>query len=542
MGLRDYIQNKRLNRLESDLKMLNSKYNFNPMEAFREVEENIADRFTRKIEEYRIWASGDAYSLKMLYKGSYIENTLNYFWRKAPMSSMMKHSGIPSLISTKMAQILFGQGIQVDAQVYEGDQVNEKRSAEVEEFIHTLYDKCKMDEKFQNGAINESWGGHIFYKYSYDLELSNYPILEVADITQARLIKERGITTAIVFPEYFKEGGRSYRLDEIYTTDDNGDAVIEYKLFVLNGEKEKECGLSETIRSSELEEIYTFKGIKGLLAFEKPNRTPSLLFPRSPYGRSDYEGSIDGFDALDESYTDIFKELRSNRTIRYIPENMIPKDKNGKVLLDEFTDSYQKVNGDIDQDADNKIQCTIIPDKTDEHKAKYLTALTNVLNNAGLSPFAIGLTGLESVNASAESQQERNKCTLETRKAKLKLWQPMIEELLIRGCELNDWLLENTNAQQDYRVMDVDWDNLTIRVSFGDYIVDNESTKISNLTSAMSGGLISTERAVKELHPEWDDIQVLEEVNKIRFEKGFVNENPLGLPELNGIAPKEDEE
>ena len=56
-------------------------------------------------------------------------------------------------------------------------------------------------------------------------------------------------------------------------------------------------------------------------------------------------------------------------------------------------------------------------------KIKFTTVLTNVINNAGLSPFALGITGLESINQSAESQQERNKVTIETRNKKYDLWQ-----------------------------------------------------------------------------------------------------------------------
>ena len=39
--------------------------------------------------------------------------------------------------------------------------------------------------------------------------------------------------------------------------------------------------------------------------------------------------------------------------------------------------------------------------------------LTTILNNIGLSPTTIGITGLESIIAIAESQQEREKVSLE---------------------------------------------------------------------------------------------------------------------------------
>lgn len=543
MRIKDYFTNKRLDRLQGDLKMLNNRTQFNPRYALSDLDSDNSLDYTQKIEEYRVWSMGNGVYLRRLYKEHNICGTLNYFWRNCPSTSMMKHSGIPSLIAQKMGTILFGNGIFIDCQAFdENGNENEVQSAKVKEFLNTLYDKLDCQTKFQQGATAESWGGHIFYKFSVDTDLTPFPILEVADITQARVIKKRGLTQAIVFPQYFKENNQQYRLDEVYSTDANGDATIEYRLFRLAVDREIETPLTATARTRELADksLVVFKGLKGMLAFDKPNKLPSLLFPYGDYGASDFEGALDSFDAMDEAYTDIIKELRTNRTIRYIPESMIPR-ANGELLLnDDFTDAYVKIQDDIDQNNKSEISFSIIPDKTEAHKAKYLTALTTALNKAGISPYAIGLTGLESVNASAESQQERNKVTLETRKAKLSRWETFIQEILIKAVELNDWILTNTNAVQPYGKMGVDWDNLTLRVSFGDYVVETDDRKITNMATAKSASIISTEEAVRTLHPDWDDTQVLEEVNRIRYEQGMSVDTPLALPELTGIETEDE--
>lgn len=544
--LKEYLTDKRLNRLEGDLKMLNNKLQFNPLKLHTKIDEETVSAFSEKIAEYKVWSSGNAVKIKEYYSRYGDYDSLHYFWRTAPATSLKKHTGIPSLIASKMGYILFGNGIDIDVLAYTKDgEKSDKDSKDIREELITLYSKLEMEQKLQNGASIESWGGEVFYKLSVDNTLSNYPILEVADITRGRIYKERGILKEIRFPTYYKRKDVNYRLDEIYSTTDKGDACIYYRLYKLNvaENKEEEVALDSIPETAHIDpEVKVFEGIKGLLAFAKPNKK-SLMFADSDYGASDYEGAIDSFDAMDEAYSTIFRELRSNRTVRYIPKDMIPKSSDGRFTLnDDFTDAYVQVESDIDQNSKSEITYSVIPDKTESHKAKFLTALTTALNKAGLSPYAIGITGLESVNASAESQQERNKVTLETRKAKMEVWKPFIEEMLIKILQLNDWMVRNKLVKQEYKDNNVAWEDIDIQVSFGDYIVETENSIVSTVANQMAAGVISTETALKEIHPDWTPEQILEEVNRIRYEKGMALDTPDSLPELTGMVEEDGNE
>lgn len=544
--LREYLTDKRLNRLEGDLKMLNNKLQFNPLKLHTKIDEETVSAFSEKIAEYKVWSSGNAVKIKEYYSRYGDYDSLHYFWRTAPVTSLKKHTGIPSLIASKMGYILFGNGIDIDVLAYtKNGEKSDKDSKDIREELITLYSKLDMEQKLQDGASIESWGGEVFYKLSVDNTLSNYPILEVADITRGRIYKERGILREIRFPTYYTRKDVNYRLDEIYSTTEKGDACIYYRLYKLNvaENKEEEVALNSIPETAHIDpEVKVFEGIKGLLAFAKPNKK-SLMFSDSDYGASDYEGAIDSFDAMDEAYSTIFRELRSNRTVRYIPKDMIPKSSDGVFTLnDDFTDAYVQVESDIDQNSKSEITYSVIPDKTESHKAKFLTALTTALNKAGLSPYAIGITGLESVNASAESQQERNKVTLETRKAKMEVWKPFIEEMLIKILQLNDWMVRNKLVKQEYKDNNVDWGDIDIQVSFGDYIVETESSIVSTVANQMAAGVISTETALKEIHPDWTPEQILEEVNRIRYEKGMALDTPDSLPELTGMVEEDGNE
>lgn len=546
MGIFDLMKKRRLTRLEEDLKMLRNEMNFNPFATYLEDHET-ADKFSQRIAEYKTWSIGSGELLRRFYLSSSTVETLNYFWKRAPVGTRMLHSGIPGLIASKMPRILFGSGVQTVVDVYteDGRKVLEGKSKEAKETLDTILKEMNVSDRLTAAATDESWSGHCFFKLSHDASLSQFPIIETADITNAEVIKNRGVTKAIVFKTWYKpKKDDNWRLDEIYGVNDAGDATITYRLYKLENGKEKPMPLNALPETQDLAEIgldedgtYTFDGLKGLLAFEKPNKIPSLEFPHGNYGASDYEGAIDSFDALDEAYSKIIEEIRSNRTIRYTPSSMIPRDRDGEQRLsDDFTNNYVKVESDPDQDAKNQITFSIIPDKTEDHKQKYVTALSAALNKAGLSPFAIGITGLESINASAESQQERNKVTLETRKAKLELWKPFLEKMYEQILAYNDWLVRNVKGikQDGFKPIDATLDQIKVRVEFGDYIMDTEKQRTEIWGSAKSMGVASIHEAVRKIHPDWEDTDIEEEVNLIRYENGMAADDPSLLPELDG--------
>lgn len=505
-----------------------------------------SEAFTKRIEEYLVWSTGSGRLLYDFYKsGAASYREANYFWHKAPVTTRRIHSGIPGLIVSRMPIILFGNGFSTTVTVFDKEgRENKTQSKQARELVEGISEKILLIDRLEEGASKESWGGHVFFKFSHDVSLSEYPILEVFDVRRAEVVKERGLTKAIIFKSWYEYKSEKYRLDEIYTTTNDGDSCIIYKLYKREYDgKDKEVPLTSIPATASLADdmgldannTFTYRGLKGMLAFDKPNKSPSLEFPDSDYGASDYEGAIDSFDALDEAYSKIIHELRTNATKRYIPSDMIPKIDGVSMLDDDFTDSYVLVEGDLDQGENGKIQFSTIADKTEEHLAKFRTALTTAINKAGLSPFALGITGLESINASAPSQQERNKVTIDTRKQKLKKWKPFIENLLTQAVALNSWMLKYTSINQNaYKTLDLDYDNTTIKVNFGDYVVSDIETKISTWGNAKTLRVSSTKEAVKNIHPDWNDKEITDEVDLIRFEDGVSNDNPDNLPQLTG--------
>lgn len=557
-NVKNYFDNRRRERLRGDLKVLASEdINFNPKHIVGKDYFDPQREFTLRVMENYVWFTGKPRLIRQFYMTNPdLINSLSFFWREAPDWYPKKHSGIANTASDKMAKILFGGGFENDIEIYKvvdgkvTDEIDKEKSKKAKDQVETLKDKCDFVLRVRTGATIESWSGHLFGKYSYDLDLSEYPILEVTDIRFAEVEKIRGVTKAIIFKNWFKYGTDDYVHKERYTTDERGFAKIENRVFRINPatKDEVEVPLDILTKVYNLQEPiqpeFVFEGVKGMLAFEKPNKLPNPEFLDSIYGASDYCGAISTFDGLDEVLSEIFAEVRNNKTLRYIPEEFLKRTEDGNLLgIDNFVRNYIKVKTLLDQNAKNEINITPIADKMESLAKKWQVGIATACTKMGISPVSLGIPGLESIDAAADSQQERNKATLETRSDKLKLWKPFLENMLLQLLALNSWMQKQfPNIQKHEDRLDIDFDNCNVLVKFGDYIVDKQSEKINTWGSAKSQGVASTREAVKNIHPDWDDARIDEEVNLIRYEQGMSLDNPQNLPELTGFAEEEEDE
>ena len=470
----DYFDNRRRTRLWRDLEVLERKIKFEPKYAKIPQSFFADDTFTRKMTEYMLWFGGNEESLREYFEnGDYISkggSSQNLFWEKAPEDYPMIHSGFPALLSAKQPSILFGNGYSIKAEVLqENGDVNEEASAAVQSLLDDVFiPKMRLAENMTDGATKESWGGHVFPKISVDTTLSPYPILEMVDIRYGEVVVKRGIMLGIIFHEWITKkynGGDEvkYRLDEIYRTvsaDDFvaaegnpsrvkkgeaeiGDAVIEYRLFVLdNNGNEKEVGLDEIPETAEIiKSLFVFQGVKGAMAFSKPNKLPNNDFMDSPYGASDYAHSRVQFDALDETWSELRRETRDNKSIVEWPATLLPKDSaTTKSYVSKFRTNVVISSADMREGIKNDPHLFQITDKTESLMSKLNKEIENVCVNAEISPISLGLSDAIGANSSDKTLRERSKATIDLRNKKLSLWKPTLEQLFIRYLEVASWM------------------------------------------------------------------------------------------------------
>jgi hypothetical protein len=156
------------------------------------------------------------------------------------------------------------------------------------------------------------------------------------------------------------------------------------------------------------------------------------------------------------------------------------------------------------------------------HSEKYLESfkkvMESVLNNAGLSPQTIGLSGLESTAASEESQELREKTSIRTRGRKISLWIPTLNKLFEMLLKLDD--IKNGRTPLDY----------TVRTVFNDYKIETFADMIDYHVKAMTSNLMDVRTAVANLYPEKSQEEQDAIVKNIKIENGI----PLLEEDMNG--------
>ena len=130
------------------------------------------------------------------------------------------------------------------------------------------------------------------------------------------------------------------------------------------------------------------------------------------------------------------------------------------------------------------------------------------INKAGLSPTTIGLTGLESINSSAESQDAREKTSMRTREVALESWRKTLTELLNRYLQVKDYIQGKSIV--DYRAI--------INITFNEYTNPTLENITNVLAKQVQTGLKAQITAIKELNKGMTEEQAQKEYAKIQQE------------------------
>ena len=548
-NIKNYFDERRRIKLRNDLKVMAAMdFQYNPFkysmpEKLRDLSSDI-----NNLLERLVWFTGDGEIIHDFYKkrittsGKDVNVKDSYFWVSCPPKMRHVHSGLPQLISETMGFVLFGNGIKIKCEIKdEKGKALKNVSKEAEDLVNKLVDELKLMDILISAATTNSWSGHVDFKLSYDLNLSYKPIIESYDRRFFQLVKFRGVTLQHVFMQWFKKVDKKsgqecdYLLEETYGKDEQGNATIENKLYELRlgGQQKKEVPLKTIPETSDFNDGIVTLGIKGLAAFDVPNLPKTNVLVNYPYGKSDYEGAIDLFDTIDEDVTQIVSEIRDKKPIREWDERALDIDENGNKSVKEYITNYLAVK---EPNAEGSVlkQVTEFTDQTTNHVSKFNTHLAMACAKVKISPISLGIPGLIAIDSSDKSTREKSKVTTDTRKTKIKIWQPFLKEFIPQILRFAKWittiegydLIDDDKAREWKKKLDsLDLDKIEITVSFPDYLVDAKEGKIQTMSAGVTGGVISLETAIEEIHgDDWTAEQKQDEVNRILIRRGMATD------------------
>lgn len=252
-------------------------------------------------------------------------------------------------------------------------------------------------------------------------------------------------------------------------------------------------------------------GARRLAVEYLPNMRPNLSLPGSPLGGSDYDGGVDqGLDALDEAWTSWMRDLRHGKARLIVPAAYLRNRGRGKgAIFDPEQEVYEQLEAlpraDGGMDIHN-VQFTI---RVAEHQAtcEALTAAT--VRAAGYSVQSFGEGG-DGVEATATEVIRREKRSFATRRRKINYARPALSRLAVTWLEIYDRHFGGKLLTDP---------GLRVSAQFPDGVADDAETDARVLGMLHVAEAISLYQRVKRTNPDWEEWEILEEVDRIREDK-----------------------
>ena len=503
-------------------------------------------RFELNLYKNKVLLTGDANVVEKFYKKDYakfiattqdseyeMSNHTGTFWYNVGPKNARVLFGIVKMINDAFVRLVTSGG--VDIKVLDGeeeDAENTERLNDILEFNSFTDRQWGKAESMQSGL------GYTVFKWSIDTMIDDKPILEVVPSEMIEILSKRDFITGYKFKKLKQVNDIDYEIQEIYMKEDNK-PIIKYRVLNIDSGIELPIASLSNLEKERLgldflkngDTIYEFEGLTEIPVVLKNNTAYNSFFPNAPFGEADTQGLDMIEDSLSELISALVEEVRKGRIKVLISEDLIPSDKNGsKYSFDDFKLDYQIINK---HEAEGKNLIEVVQGEINSEK--YLKGIASMImyacNKANLHPMTVGLTGVESIAASQESQIEREKVSMRTREMKLNSWRVAIEKLAIQALQIDDIIKGNTIG--DYEVM----------VEFGMFTNPNRESVVDLLSKAVTGGVLSIAEAqaeyygdnVSEEDMEYNYIQTLVEkgigltqAQKTRFET--LNAERLGEP------------
>ena len=384
---------------------------------------------------------------------------------------------------------------------------------EVDDALNKAKDECELEEKFRTGVYWESGIGDVAFRVSVDMSVSDLPIIDVIEPQFFEVNYAHGKVKSFVIKEVSKEDP-GFEMREIHHKNDAGFVCIDYRYYA-NGHyvepddegmiKECELKFDEPLPKSK---VLPFRDY--LVVFKK-NANNNQLY-RGERGVPDIQGLVSIEDALTESASDLIDAIRKGGVKEYVSDQLIPQDADGNDLrLNHFNKTVITTKGTSTPGDSQNLWKVVQGDIKWEAYTRTMQNLMSIgINKAGLSPTTLGLTGLESINSSQESQDAREKPSMRTREIALNSWEGTLKELLNRYLQVRDYMKG---------LAIVDYSDL-INITFNEYTNPTLENITDVLAKQVQTGLKSQITAIKDLNEGMSEKQVEQEYAQIQAENG----------------------
>ena len=435
-----------------------------------------------------LWYRGDPSELHQYYTQTDDMMGNAKFWASDTTNDLKMrkiHTGLPAMIVDMLADIIIDSFNKITIENNNIAQKDWEEIAKENEFKDIL--KQSIIDVFVecDGA----------FKISYDTEISKYPLIEFYSGRNVEFERTRGKITTVIFINVYHKADATYTLKERYSK--HG---IKYELYKNENLMEDYRAIPET---ADLKE----PNVNFMMAI------PMMFNKSKKYkgrGQSILEKKLDAFDSFDEVWSQWVDAIRDNRTITYIPEDLIPTDKNGNYLEpNTFDRRYAKIGSSSSETQSDKITRENSEFDYEGMLQSYITALDLCLQGL-ISPSTLGIDVKKLDNADA--QREKEKATQYTRGKVIDVLEKVIPKLVVICLKCYD--LARGKTAGDY----------VATVDFKEYANPSFEAIVETVSKARPGETImSIEKSVDTMYGDsMTEEEKQEEIKRLKNEKGII--------------------
>jgi A118 family predicted phage portal protein len=437
------------------------------------------------------------------YRGGLVGTMSRWFWGR-PLPAGEKRTGVhmplPADIATASADLLFAEPPRY---VFEK---NETREA-----WESLDDQMQLTSRLHEAAEVCSPFGGVYLRTTFDKALWDHPITSAVHADNAIPTFKWGRLVAVTFErELARDGNTVIRYLERYELDGTPQ---NRKAWAFNGVYR---GTVDKLGSQvDMDAFEETRGLPEILDLQMPvlpasyvpNMLPSREDRGSDLGRSDFEGALGLFDALDTTSSSLLRDVRLGKGRAFIPEAFLQSLGRGAgAMWDPDNEIYAALDiPPTSQAAQITVQQFAI--RVEEHVQTMTQWARAAVETAGYSASTFGLER-DGGDPTATEVNDRKSRSSRTRLKKTGYW----GEGMRQHAAAVLW-----TARTQFGA-DVDPEDLP-RIEWPDLADPDPLAEAQTLQALRAAGLLSRYLGVKAQHEDWDEPDILEEVGRIEAEE-----------------------
>lgn len=499
-----------------------------------------------RIRSHAAWWSGDPAGLEAVYSGGALRPALHTstlaggivgraarMWWGTPSTETLRtrrHIPLPADMAEVSAQLLFSRPPTLT--------VPDGTDAALGDRLDYVVNTPRVHAQLLEAAESQAALGGVGLRLVWDDAVADHVMLDTIDadhlVPVFRWGRLQSLTAVTVLPSRRPDSDDVvWRHLERHEVDSVYGGVVRHGLYrgtstslglrVPYEERPETSPLADQPRLVDGDTVVT--GARGLTAAYVPNARPVREWrgrdQLSDLGRSDYAGLEPLFDALDEVWSSLMRDIDLGKGRITVPERWLLDAGPGRGQLFDSDRSVYSAISDAAAGASGLGATATVSQfsiRVTEHLQAAEALTRAAVKAAGYSPLSFGMT--DEVAQTATEVSARKESSLSTREAKTRHWGAALGPL----CRS---LLEVDAAVFGGRAVRLSED---VRVAWPVGASDPLSVTATTVETLRRATVLSQRRGVAMLHPDWTADELDAEVTAIEAEQGIVSDPTTVLP------------